>query len=127
MDFQPINPNVVPLLQGLSPYLGKKGQIVSEGISSFVNLLSSNYGQETVRTMSKVFSVTGKGDKVFTVNTPSGPVTFSLGIAFALFLILILLILSGSFLAMSPGMYGNYSDPSAVIEDSSEVNTESLI
>ncbi len=109
MDFQPINTNVIPLLQGLKPYLGTKGKIVSEGLSSLVNLLASEHGQEAVKTMSKALTVTGKGDKVFTVNTPGGPVSFSLGIAFTLFLILILLILSGSLLALSPGFYGENS------------------
>ncbi|HWI54964.1 MAG TPA: hypothetical protein VNT57_04690 [Desulfobacteria bacterium] len=120
MDFQPINTNVVPLLHGLKPYLGTKGQLVTEGLTSLVNLLSSEHGQEAIRTMSRTLTATGKGDKVFTVNTPGGPVTFSLGIEFTLFLILILLILSGSFLAMGSGSYGGYPGSTVISEEAEE-------
>lgn len=114
MTFHPINPNVVPLLQGLKPYLGIRGQSLADGVASVVNLLGSQHGQEALHTMSKMFSTTGDGDKIVTIDTAAGPITLSLNLAFVLFLILILLILSGNLLALSPGLYGSTSDNSAV-------------
>jgi len=102
MSYVPINPDVVPLLNGLKPYLNQKGQVVTEGVLSIIQLLTSNPGQETVKTLSKVFRTAGQDDRVITVNTAAGPVAVSISIAFTLFLILILLILSGSILAFNP-------------------------
>lgn len=106
MSNVPINPNVVPLLQGVKPYLGLNGQVVTDGVLSLIQLLTSQPGKEAVYTMSKVFSAPGGGDSAVTVNTVTGPVTFSLNLAFTLFLILILLLLSGNLLALNPGMFG---------------------
>lgn len=121
MDFQPIDPNIIPLLQGLKPYLGTRGQALAEGASSLVNLLTSHHGQEAVRSVSNIFMVKGKGDKVVTVDTAGGPVSLSLSMAAVLFLIFILIILSGNLLALTPGAYGGYSVNTAVTEDSASV------
>lgn len=110
MDYIPVNPNVVPLLHGLKPYLAKDGQVVTEGILSVLQLLASQQGKDAVATMSKIFTESGSSGKAITVNTVNGPVTFSLNLAFVLFLILILLILSGNLLALSPGFFGG-ADP----------------
>lgn len=96
-----VSPNVVPLLQGLKPYLGNSGQTLAESVVSLLQLLTSPQGQEAVHTMSKVIGGSGKSDKTFTINTVGGGTTgFSLNLAFTLFLILILLILSGNLLAL---------------------------
>lgn len=112
MNYLPVSPNVVPLLQGLKPYLGSKGHVLVEGVTSVFNLLGSSPGQEAVGAMSKVFTTVTKSDKAITVNTSAGPVTLSLNLAFTLFLILILLLLSGNLLAFGAlnnqdGYYGS--------------------
>lgn len=106
MSHIPVNPHIVPLLQGVKPYLAKDGQVVTEGILSLLQLISSEHGKEAVATMSKVFTPSGSDEKAITINTVAGPVTFSLNLVFVLFLILILLILSGNLLALSPGFLG---------------------
>lgn len=110
MSYVPIDPKIVPLLQGLKPYLGSKGQVVSEGILGLIQVLTSQHGQEAVKSMSKIYSVPGSGERMITVNTAAGPVTFSLNLVFVLFLILILLLLSGNLLAFHLGM-GNDGTP----------------
>lgn len=95
-----VNPNVIPLLQGLKPYLGNNGQVLTDGVLSLVQLMTSQHGQEAIHTMSKVIAGPNKSDKIMTVNTVGGSVTVSLNLAFTLFLILILLILSGNLLAL---------------------------
>lgn len=110
MNHIPVNPNIVPLLQGLKPYLATDGQVVTDGILSLLQLISSEQGKDAVTTMSKVFTPSGSDGKAVTINTVAGPVTFSLNLVFVLFLILILLILSGNLLALSPGHLGGY-DP----------------
>jgi len=104
MSYVPFNENIVPLLNGLKPYLSSKSKIVTDGILSLINVLGSHPGQEAIKAVSQVFTTSGKNDRVITVNTVSGPVTFSLGLAFTLFLILILLILSGNLLAIGCGL-----------------------
>lgn len=120
MSFVPVNPNVIPLLQGLKPYLASNGQFVTDGILSLIQLLTSDHGKAAVSAVSKVFTTSGNGGKVVTVNTVAGPVTFSLNLVFVLFLILILLILSGNLLALSPGMFGN-DNVGAVPDNSTKV------
>ncbi|MFA5882190.1 MAG: hypothetical protein WC834_08335 [Eubacteriales bacterium] len=111
MSYVPIDPKIVPLLQGLKPYLGSKGQVVSEGILGLIQVLTSQHGQEAIKSMSKIYSVPGSsGERMITVNTAAGPVTFSLNLVFVLFLILILLLLSGNLLAFHLGM-GNDGTP----------------
>lgn len=107
MSSIPINPNVVPLLQGLKPYLGANAQVVSDGVINLVKVLNSPHGQEAVQSLSKVITAPGRGERVFTVDTFAGPISFNLGMVFALFLILILLVLSASFLTLGPSLYGN--------------------
>lgn len=121
MEFQPIDPNIVPLIQGLKPYLGSRGQVLAEGATSLVNLLASHHGKEAIRSVSNIFTAGGKGDKIVTVDTAAGPVSLSLSMAAVMFLIFILLILSGNLLALTPGGYGGYPGNTAVSEDIASV------
>jgi hypothetical protein len=95
-------PNLIPLLHGLKPYLRQNGQVFADGILSLLQLLSSSHGQEAVVNISKVFSTSGKGDKMISLNTSKGLVALSTSTVFSLFLILILLLLSGNLLAFNP-------------------------
>ncbi|MDT3700589.1 MAG: hypothetical protein RO469_14355 [Thermincola sp.] len=106
MSHIPVSPHLAPLLQGVKPYLASDGQVVTDGILSLLQLLTSESGQDAVATMSRMFTPSGSNGKSVTINTVAGPVTFSLNLVFVLFLILILLILSGNLLALSPGMLG---------------------
>ncbi len=90
-------PNIVPLIQGVKPYLNTHLQTTADGVLSLINLLSSPPGQETVKAVSKLFSLPSKNTGI-TVYSVNGPVTLNINYAFVLFLILILLIFSGSFL-----------------------------
>ena len=120
MSYVPINPDIVPLLQGFRPYLGVKGQVVTDGLLSLIEVVTSNPGQEAVKTMSKALVTVGGEDKTITVNTAVGPLPLSLNLVFTLFLILILLILSGNLLAINPGNYDNsetYEEPVPDNED----------
>ena len=101
MSFEPINPNVAPLIHGVKPYLGSSGQVLADGALSLIQLLTSQHGKDAIQTMSKVLSTPGKPDKVISIPTATGSIGISLGLAFALFLILILLILSGSLLTLT--------------------------
>lgn len=107
----PINPNVVPLLQGFKPYLGTKGQVITDGVLSLISLVTSPTGEEAIRTMSRALTAIGGEEKTFTVRTTEGPVPLSLNLAFVLFLILILLILSGNLLAFSTISDAETDDP----------------
>ena len=107
MSTVPINPNVVPLLQGLKPYIGSNAQVISDSVINLVNLLTSHHGQEAVQSVTKVFTTSGKDERVFTVDTFAGPISFNLGMVFAMFLILILLVLSASFLTLGPSLLGD--------------------
>ncbi len=104
MSYIPIDSNIVPLLQGLKPYLGSKSQVITEGILSLIQVMTSHHGQEAVKSMSKLYSVSGLNDRMITVNTVAGPVALSVNMVFLLFLILILLLLSGNLLAVHPGI-----------------------
>lgn len=107
MSTVPINPNVVPLLQGLKPYIGSNAQAISDSVINMVKLLTSHHGQEAVQSVTKVLTTPGKDERIFTVDTFAGPISFNLGMVFALFLILILLVLSASFLTLGPSLYGD--------------------
>ncbi len=102
MSLSPFNPHVVPLLQGVKPYLGTQGQSFTDGILSLINLLASQPGQQAIEAVSKLFLLPGRPGKEITVHTASGPITLNLSSAFTLFLILILLILSTNTLSFGP-------------------------
>ncbi len=102
MSFVPFSPHLVPLLQGIKPYLGIKGQNFTDGMLSLINLLASQPGQQAIEAVSKMFLLPSKHGKGITVHTVSGPITLNLSSAFVLFLILILLILSGNLLSLGP-------------------------
>lgn len=111
MSFEPIHPSVGPLLQGIKPYLGSSGQNLAEGVLSLINLMASHHGKHAVQSMSQVLSGSGKSGRVITIPTGSGEISFSLHSAFVLFLILILLILSGNLLAISGSEAETTDDP----------------
>ncbi len=106
MSYLSFDSKIVPLLQGLKPYLNSRSQLVTDGILGLIQVVNSQPGQEAVQTISKFYPASGNEDRVITVNTAAGPVTFSLNLVFVLFLILILLLLSGNLLAFSSGMNG---------------------
>ncbi|PKM80332.1 MAG: hypothetical protein CVU89_14035 [Firmicutes bacterium HGW-Firmicutes-14] len=110
MSNLPIDPNLIPLLRGVHPYLGSKGKVVTDSILSLVDVVTSPHGQNAAETISRAFTTYGVNDRMITVNTRKGPVTLSLNNAFTLFLILILLILSGNLLAFSESMYSASPD-----------------
>ncbi len=120
MSYVPIDPNIVPLLQGFRPYLGAKGQAVTDGLLSLLEVVTSNPGQEAVKTMSHALTSIRGEEKTITLNTAAGTVTLSLNLVFVLFLILILLILSGNLLAFSHDFYDNTESPEELGADSGE-------
>lgn len=90
----PIDPNLLPLLDGVRPYLGAKAQGYTDMFKSMVKLLTSNSGREVITTMSRMLN---PGQTVTAEGVLQGPVT-GMNFAFALFLILILLLFaSGGF------------------------------
>ncbi len=97
-----IDPNIVSLLQGLKPFLSQRSQVVTDGVLSVIQLLTSQYGQEAIHTVSKLFTPPAGKDNVSAAQeTGTVPVIFPSNLAFTLFLILILLILSGNVLAIN--------------------------
>ncbi|WP_418790448.1 hypothetical protein [Phosphitispora sp. TUW77] len=111
MNSIPIDPNIGPLLQGFRPYFGAKGQVITDSLLSLLEVVSSNPGQEAVKTMSKALASFGSEEKIFTLKTATGTLSISLNLVFTLFLILILLILSGNLLAFSHDTYENEERP----------------
>ncbi len=106
-----VDPNVVPLLQGLKPFLSSRSQVITDGILSVVQLLTSQHGQEAIQAVSKIFAAADKRDKKPTVQeTGDGHVISPVNMAFTLFLILILLILSGNLLALNSHIHGASAD-----------------
>gem|GEM_PF-5129637 len=99
MSHQPFNSNLVPLIQGIRPYLKAEYISVADGILSIMNLISSQQGQEAARAMSRMLHFDEKNNRTLLIETAAGPMTLNLPSAFTLFLILILLILSGNLLA----------------------------
>ncbi len=120
MSYVPIDPNIVPLLQGFRPYLGEKGQVVTDGLVSLFDVVTSNSGQEAVKTMSRAFASFGGEGKTITLKTATGNLTLSLNLVFVLFLILILLILSGNLLALSHDVDDNAESPEEYAADSGD-------
>lgn len=99
-----VQPELVPLLQALKPYLGSKGQTVSDGVSNILKLVTSEPGREALNTLDNVLSTWGVDGKPISFNTPLGQVQFSMGSVFVLFLILVLILLAGKFPALSIDM-----------------------
>ena len=120
MSYVPIDPNIVPLLQGFRPYLGEKGQVVTDGLVSLFDVVTSNSGQEAVKTMSRALASIGGEGKTITLKTATGNLTLSLNLVFVLFLILILLILSGNLLALSHDVNENAESPKEYAADSGD-------
>ncbi|WP_418791541.1 hypothetical protein [Phosphitispora sp. TUW77] len=92
------SPDLPPLIIGVKPYLPLKGQNLADGVLSLIELLSSMPAQEAAKKMSRLFQLAG--NRSITVDTSLGPITLALDSAFLLFLILILLILSGNLLSI---------------------------
>lgn len=98
MNNLPIDPNLLPLLDGVRPYLGLKAQNYADLFASMIKLLTSSSGQEVIATMSRMVAEgTSKTAAAGTAKN-MGTQVFAPNIAFSLFLILILLLFSiGSF------------------------------
>lgn len=106
MDNSVIKPELITLIQGIKPYLGNKGQIVSDGLLSVMQLVTSEQAQQTLQNLDRVLSTLGMDGKNVTISTASGrPVTFSLNSSFILFLIPILLLLSGNFSTLNNSFF----------------------
>lgn len=88
MSNLPIDPNLLPLLDGIRPYLGTKARNYSDMLSSMVKLLTSNSGREVITTMSRMLTpapnVTAEAVQAAPIPGPN--------MAFSLFLILVLLL-----------------------------------
>lgn len=97
------HPNVGLLLEGLKPFMMQNKREMTEGILNVINLINSPDGQKTASEISKLFLLPTSPGSGIPVNTVGGPVTINLGTPFLLFLILILLILSGNLLAIGSG------------------------
>ncbi|PKM45971.1 MAG: hypothetical protein CVV03_06085 [Firmicutes bacterium HGW-Firmicutes-8] len=95
-----VKPEILTLVQALQHILGQKDRVISDSISSAFQLISSPSGIQAAKALNKVMSTWGKDGKTIALNTPNGQISFSLGSAFALFLILILLILLVDFSAI---------------------------
>ncbi|MHB9094415.1 MAG: hypothetical protein ACYC21_07055 [Eubacteriales bacterium] len=54
MDNFLVKPELIPLLNGLKPYLGSKGQTLADSIMSVVQLLTSQAGQEAFENVAKM-------------------------------------------------------------------------
>jgi hypothetical protein len=113
MNNLPIDPNLLPLLDGVRPYLGSNAQNYADLFASMIKLLTSNSGQEVIATM-------GRMVKESTSNTTAADTAKNMGvqaigpnIAFSLFLILILLLFS----------IGSFGWPAISMEEAGDVNT----
>ncbi|KNZ70675.1 hypothetical protein Tfer_0353 [Thermincola ferriacetica] len=89
MSSSPLNPNLVPFLQGLKPFLGPKGQNLTDITLNLLKILSSQTTQETVQMLNEAVNKNSSA-----AQGVASPVDY----AFTLFLILILLILSSNVL-----------------------------
>lgn len=97
------SPNVGVLLEGLKPFMVQNKREVAEGISGVINLINSEQGQQAVHDISKLFLLPASPGTGISVNTVEGSITLNLASPFLLFLILILLILSGNLLSIGAG------------------------
>ena len=104
------DPEILPLIHGLKPYLGVKGQVLSDSISSVLQLLSSQHGQQAVQTLNQVMSTWGQDGKMISFGTPLGEFSFSLNAVFILFLILVLLLLAGNSTFFNSNSVNNTQD-----------------
>ena len=95
------NPDIVPLIQGLKPFLPDNAQYYADGVLRLIDLATSESAQEAAQNLSRMFLL--PDNKSITIQTAAGPLTLSLDSAFLLFLILILLILSGNLLTFDTG------------------------
>ncbi len=98
-------PDLPPLIKGVKPYLPEKAQYLADGVLSLIELVTSRPAQEAAQKMNRLFQLPGQ--KSVTIDTSLGPITLSLDSAFLLFLILILLILSGNILTIGAGISDN--------------------
>lgn len=90
----PIDPNLMPLINGVKPYLGTSARNYADMFSSTLKLLSSNSGREVITTMGRILAPNVKGTVSTETNKGLSALLMGPGpsIAFSLFLILVLLI-----------------------------------
>lgn len=92
MSNLPIDPNIMPLINGVKPYLGLKAQNYADMFASVIKLLTSNSGQEVITTMGRILAPDTADSVSIETNKGLGALMVGPNIAFSLFLILILLI-----------------------------------
>lgn len=94
MNSLSIDPETVKLIQMAAPFLGQTGLALTDGFLRSVELLTSNAGQEWLKSLSRVANLGGRGGKSLPLHSASGPADINLNLPFILFLIFILLFLS---------------------------------
>lgn len=90
MNNLPLDPHLIPLLNGVKPYLGAKSRNLADMFTGVVDLLTSNSGKEVISTMSQL--LVPKTVSAVHRNPVQSIAPQMFVPAFSLFLILILLI-----------------------------------
>ncbi len=92
MNSLPIDPNLMPLINGVKPYLGSKAKDYADMFTGMMKLLSSNSGREVITTMSRIMLPADIKTAAGSTTQAISPQMYSPNIAFSLFLVLVLLI-----------------------------------
>lgn len=90
--FAPI-PEMIPLLQSVKRYMGPKGMTLTDGLLKIIDFITSEPGEELLKTLGEISSLGGKQGKPVSVYTASRPMTINLNWSLILFLILILFVI----------------------------------
>jgi len=88
------SPELTSLIPVLKPFLGAKGNAFSDRMAKVLELAASEQGKDLLRTLFPA-SRTRDNGKPITINSPSGLVPFKLNSTLTVFLVLVLLVLSG--------------------------------
>ena len=119
MNNLPVDPNLMPLIASVKPYLGPKAKSYADIFTGVMKLLTSSSGKEVITTMSKLMlpqnvsansAAVGMGNQMFGAN-----------IAFSLFLILVLLIFATGGMGWGMAADAENSEPDACTIDVEEV------
>jgi len=92
MSNLPIDPNLLPLVNGVRPYLGNKARNFADMYTGMIKLLTGNSGKEVLTTMSRILAP--RNAQALAEAKGAQAQMYTPNIAFTLFLILILLILA---------------------------------
>lgn len=88
------SPEVTSLIQMLKPLMGTKGSAFADRMAKVLEFAASQQGKDLLRTLAPVSRAGGNG-KPITLHTPSGPLSIKLNSTLTIFLVLVLLVLSG--------------------------------